>query len=76
MKKVITTILSLGIFSVMVFASFFATKANAQTFGELKKELSDEQRKLKENQQQQNLTEEQMQKVNSYYPSKYKKNLS
>lgn len=65
MKKVITTILSLGIFSVMVFASFFDTKANAQTFGELKQELADEQRKLSENKQQQNLTEEQMEKVNS-----------
>ena len=65
MKKIITTIFSLSIFSIMLFCTFLDTKANAKTFGEFKQELADEQRRLSENKQQQKLTEEQMENINN-----------
>lgn len=64
MKKIIITIFSLSILSVMVISAFLDTKANAKTFGEFKQELAEEQQALSENKQQQKLTEEQMKKVN------------
>ncbi len=61
-KKISVFIL---LISFMIFSSIQQSKVEAKTFGELKQELADEEKALNENQQKQNLTEQQMQDINS-----------
>lgn len=64
MKKRYKVIFHLFLVAIMITSSFLQSRVEAKTFGQLKKELEEEQQALRNNKQQQSLTEEQMKTVN------------
>ena len=65
MKKVVKIISFILLLGFMFTSTYKQNMVEAKTFGELKEELEEEEQRLRDNQNQQSLTKDQMEQVNS-----------